>query len=279
MHLETGDLLLFTQKKSLTGWWLIDKAIEYFTNSPYVHVGLVVVDPPFLVSTGTYLWECGYEACVNPETGKQNIGVRLTPMSAVISNDKNIYVRKCKSYISDKALQKIHSEVFLKPYDMCLSDWLLATLRIDINPQKTDRFWCSAFIAYIFTQLGWLDSNTDWSIIRPCDLSSSSTYLSWKSKFYGQDTQYKNFDQSSPISSLKLKLESLMINCKQKSDSEIQVPLNEGFINIKVSEFIFETSVVDTVKTYPIMAFTKQKFLIKYILSVQKSSNYSDPLL
>jgi len=273
MHLETGDLMLFTEKKSITGWWLLDKCIEYFTHSPYVHVGIVVVDPPFLVSTGTYLWECGYEACVNPETGKQNIGVRLTPMDVVISKDKNIYVRKCKSYISDKALQKIHSEVFLKPYDMCLSDWLLATLRIDIKPQKTDRFWCSAFIAYIFTQLGWLDANTDWSIIRPCDLSSSSTYLSWKSKYYGQDTQYNNLQQTSLISCLKAKLEGLTIDYKQKSDSEIQVPLNQGFIHIKVSEFIFETSVVDTVKTYPIMAFTKQKFLIKYILDVRKSLN------
>ena len=149
MHLETGDLLLFTQKNSMTGWWLIDKAIEYFTSSPYVHVGLVVVDPPFLTSSGTYLWECGYEECVNPETGKQNIGVRLTPISVVFSKEQNIYVRKCKSYISDKILKKIHSEVFLKPYDMCLSDWLLATLRLDIKPQKTDRFWCSAFIAYI----------------------------------------------------------------------------------------------------------------------------------
>ena len=47
MHLETGDLMLFTQKNSITGWWFIDKAIEFFTNSPYVHVGLVLVDPPF----------------------------------------------------------------------------------------------------------------------------------------------------------------------------------------------------------------------------------------
>ena len=90
-------------------------------------------------------------------------------------------------------LQKIHSEVFLKPYDMCLSDWLLATLRLDISPQKTDRFWCSAFVGYIFTQLGWFDENTDWSIIRPCDLSSSSTYLSRKSNVYGVDTRYKTF--------------------------------------------------------------------------------------
>ncbi len=265
MHLETGDLMLFTQKNSITGWWLIDKAIEYFTNSPYVHVGLVVVDPPFSVSSGTYLWECGYEACVNPETGKQNIGVRLTPISVVLCKEENIYVRKCKTYISDKNLQKIHSEVFLKPYDMCLSDWLLATLRLDINPQKTDRFWCSAFVAYIFTQLGWLNDDTDWSIIRPCDLSSSSKYLSWKSKVYGVDTRYKQFERQHPISSLKSKLEALEIEYKEKSDSEIQVSLSEGFINIKVSEFIFETSVVNTVKTYPIMSFTKEKSLIKYI--------------
>uniref|UniRef100_A0A6C0H3B6 Peptidase n=1 Tax=viral metagenome TaxID=1070528 RepID=A0A6C0H3B6_9ZZZZ len=273
MHLETGDLLLFTQKKSITGWWLIDKTIEYFTNSPYVHVGLVVVDPPFSVSSGTYVWECGYEACVNPETGKQNIGVRLTPISVVLSNEQTIYVRKCKTYIPDKMLQKIHSEVFLKPYDMCLSDWLLATLRVDLRPQKTDRFWCSAFIAYIFTQIGWLDNNTDWSIIRPCDLSSSSTYISWKSKVYGGDMRYKKFERLTLIASLKLKLAALGIEYKQKSDSEIQVPLNQGFIHINISEFIFETSVVDTVKTYPIMSFTKQKSLVKYILDIRESIN------
>ena len=270
MYLETGDLMLFTQKNSLTEWWLIDKAIEYFTSSPYVHVGLVLVDPPFLVSGGTYLWECGYEACANPETGKKNIGVRLTPISVVLSKENNIYVRKCKSFIPDKILQKIHADVFLKPYDMCLSDWLLATLRLDIKPQKTDRFWCSAFIGYIFTQLGWLDSDTDWSIIRPCDLSSSSTYLSWKSKVYTGDTRYKEFEQS-PICCLKLKLAKLGIECKQKSNSELQVELSKGFIYIKISEFIFETSVVDTVKTFPIMSFTKQKVLIKYILDVYAS--------
>ena len=268
MYLETGDLMLFTEKTYLTQWWFIDKAIEYFTSSPYIHVGLVLVDPPFLVSAGTYLWECGYEACVNPETGKQNLGVRLTPISFILSqNNRNIYIRKCKSFITDQVLKKIHSDVFLKPYDMCLSDWLLATLRLDIKPQKTDRFWCSAFIGYIFTQLGWLDSNTDWSIIRPCDLSSSSTYLSWKSKVYAGDTRYKEFEQSE-ISSLKLKLEKLGLNCKQKSNSELQVELTQGFIYIKNSDFIFEITVVDTVKTFPIMVFTKQKFMIKYILDV-----------
>jgi len=71
---------------------------------------------------------------------------------------------------------------------MCLSDWLLATLRMDARPQKTDRFWCSAFVAYVLTQLGWLPEATDWSIVRPCDLSSASTYLAWDAPVYGRDT-------------------------------------------------------------------------------------------
>ena len=92
-----------------------------------------------------------------------------------------VFVRKCtrREQITDAKLRKIHSDVFLKPYDVCMSDWLLATVRLDARPQKTDRFWCSAFVAYVLTQLGFLPETTDWSIVRPCDLSSSSSYLAW----------------------------------------------------------------------------------------------------
>ncbi len=197
--LATGDIMLFTERRApkdeppsvtrlLLG--LFNKAISYFTHSPYVHVGLVVVDPPFSVAGGTYIWESGFEACVNPETGKQNLGVRLTPIGMVLCPEAigSVFVRKCTLRVADAKLTKIHSDVFLKPYDMCLSDWLLATLRLDAHPQKTDRFWCSAFVAYVITQLGWLPEGTDWSIVRPCDLSSSSTYLAWEAPVYMRDT-------------------------------------------------------------------------------------------
>ena len=189
--LATGDLMLFTaQREPRERWtvlrWLMhpfDSAIAYVTRSPYVHVGIVLVDPPFLETRGTFLWESGYEACVNPETGKQNIGVRLTPIAAVLGPEARgtVFARKCtrRERITDAKLRKIHSDVFLKPYDMCMSDWLLATARLDARPQKTDRFWCSAFVAYVLTQLGSLPETTDWSIVRPCDLSSSSSYLAW----------------------------------------------------------------------------------------------------
>lgn len=184
MDLGTGDLVLFTASRGL--WAPLDWMISRVTRSPYVHVGLVVVDPPFLDARGTFLWEAGYEACANPETGKNNLGVRLTPIAAVPR--EGAFVRKCTLRIPDARLSKIHADVFLKPYDVCLSDWLLATLRLDAEPQKTSRFWCSAFVAYVLTRLGWLPESTDWSIVRPCDLSSASTFLAWTAPVYLRDT-------------------------------------------------------------------------------------------
>ena len=184
--LGTGDLLLFTARQGPSIWGPLDWAIARFTRSPYVHVGIVVVDPPFSVPRGTYLWESGYETCVNPETGKNNLGVRLTPIADVVCS--GAFVRKCTLRISDAKLAKIHSDVFLKPYDVCLSDWLLATLRLDAEPQKTGRFWCSAFVAYVLTRLGYLPESTDWSIVRPSDLSSASTFLAWTAPVYLRDT-------------------------------------------------------------------------------------------
>ena len=189
MDLATGDLVLFTARRASL-WLPLDWAISLFTRSPYVHVGLVVVDPPFSVPRGTYLWECGYEACANPETGKNNLGVRLTPIAAVLcpSARGTVFVRKCTLRVPDAKLAKIHADVFLKPYDVCITDWLLATLRLDAAPQKTDRFWCSAFVAYVLTRLGWVPEDTDWSVVRPCDLSSSSTFLAWTAPVYTRDT-------------------------------------------------------------------------------------------
>jgi hypothetical protein len=191
MDLRTGDLLLFTERRVPPRWalGLLDAAISYFTRSPYVHVGLVLVDPPFCTARGTYLWESGYEACVDPETGTRHLGVRLTPMEAVLCPEArgSVFVRKCTLRVADAKLTKIHADVFMKPYDVCLSDWLLAAARVDAAPQKTDRFWCSAFVAYVLAQLGWLSEGTDWSIVRPCDLSSSSTYLAWEAPVYTRD--------------------------------------------------------------------------------------------
>jgi hypothetical protein len=191
--LQTGDLILFSCKTS--HWTLFDAAIRFFTGSDYVHVGMVLIDPPFRnVPRGKYLWESGWEPTPDPQDGLLKLGVRITPLSKINVCESHIYIRKCTRPVALTSLTSIHTEVYLKPYDMCLSDWLLATVRVDKQPQKTDRFWCSAFVAFVMTRLGWLLDTTDWSIVRPCDLSSSSAYLFWNESVYGKDTYVSHSD-------------------------------------------------------------------------------------
>ena len=39
--------------------------------------------------------------------------------------------------------------------------------------RHTNRFWCSALVAFIYTELGLIDSNTDWSNMAPSDLANN----------------------------------------------------------------------------------------------------------
>ena len=80
---------------------------------------------------------------------------------------------------NDKVLKSINDVVHNKPYDIIPKDWLNALLRKDNNPQKTDRFWCSALIGYIYTKVGILHESTDWSILRPSDFALNSENLSF----------------------------------------------------------------------------------------------------
>ena len=189
--LDTGDLLLFAGTNSgLLG--LMDKAITYFTKSPYTHVGVVLKDPTFIHSSlkGLYLWESGWEnGNPDPQDGKVKLGVQITPLYEILDSYKNngyVYCRKItkgRELFTNNKLLDIHSVVYCKPYDLVPTDWFGAINRTDISPQKTSRFWCSALVAYIYTKLGILQEKTDWSIVRPSDFSSNGDYLQYSGDF------------------------------------------------------------------------------------------------
>ena len=69
----------------------------------------------------------------------------------------------------------MHKTVYDKPYDCLPKDWIAALFHETngTDARTTKHFWCSALVGYIYTQLGLLSENTDWSILRPSDFSSS----------------------------------------------------------------------------------------------------------
>lgn len=186
-HLRTGDIILFDSQN--TGIFkLFDSAIKFFTKSNYNHIAMVLVNPTFMAKTcnlpienftGYFVWESSWEGEPDPQDGKVKLGVQLTPLEEVIKNNKGkIFIRKIectdelynKTFTNEK-LEIIHKTVYDKIYDCNPIDWLGALFRFDISPKKTNSFWCSALVGIIYSKLGIILENIDWSILRPSDFS------------------------------------------------------------------------------------------------------------
>ena len=177
-NLNTGDILLFSGNDSC-----ISSLIKKFTNSEVTHVGMILKDPDFIHPSlkGYYVWESGKEDEPDPQDNKTKFGVQITPFEEIYQSYQedsgNIYVRKVNQpnniFTIDK-LEGIHKVIYDKPYDIVPKDWIEGYLQKDSDPQKTNRFWCSALLGYIYTQCGCLNKYTDWSILRPCDFSDTT---------------------------------------------------------------------------------------------------------
>lgn len=202
-NLRTGDLVLFsTQTTGILG--VFDSIIRYFSDSPYTHIGIVIKEKKLgyktLDSTKTYIWESGYEGTPDPQDGKIRLGVQITNLESMMKKYKGkLYVRKldcstaeCQRIFNPELLNKLQAQVYGKPYDFNIVDWLGAFGRYDCKPQKVDRFWCSAFVGYIYTHAKILKDSTDWSILRPSDFSveDNDTNLDYNSNVVLEQQQY-----------------------------------------------------------------------------------------
>ena len=193
--LKTGDILLFVEAREFGFLGLFNWAIRSVTHSDYSHCAMVLRDPTFIHPSlkGLYFWESGWEGTPDAEDGKVKLGVQITPLDSFLKNFQGkLYVRQLNQgaeLITDDKLTEVHDVVYNKPYDIVPLDWLQAISRKDSNPQKTDRFWCSALVSYFWVKFGFLSKDTDWSIVRPSDLSSDSDQLTINNCCnYGVDT-------------------------------------------------------------------------------------------
>tara|TARA_B100001123_G_C15317408_1_gene1026654 strand:- start:858 stop:1469 length:612 start_codon:yes stop_codon:yes gene_type:complete len=178
-NLKTGDILLFDYGGGgIMG--CCSCLIKSLTRSNISHVCMVLKDPVFIhpYLKGYYVWESNWEGTLDPQDDKLKFGVQLTSLETILQNyrKKNsiVYVRRIScdpEMFCAKNLEAIHKVVYDKIYDINPIDWINAIERKDNEPQKTDRFWCSALVGYIYTKCGLLNKDTDWSILRPSDFS------------------------------------------------------------------------------------------------------------
>jgi hypothetical protein len=180
-ELDTGDIILYQ-----TSFWY-SRLIEYFTSSPYSHISIVLKNPTWLdpeLKEEYYLLESGGEVFPDAIHDKKVFGVQVISFNKVLDEYKNknyghLYYRKLKTDISKNEIhtkiKNIYKVIQGEPYDIDPSDWLVALK--DLNEpldkisgyEKTNTFWCSALVAYIYSLLGFLDKNIPWTIISPSD--------------------------------------------------------------------------------------------------------------
>ena len=178
-NLKTGDILLFNNK-SKNCFGLFTDIIKIVTKSQFSHVAMVLVNPTYIKSNlkGLYIWESSIEKQPDPQDGKYKLGVQITPFEEIYDeyekSNSQIYLRKLHvktGLITKKKILEIHKKVYDKPYDLDPFDWIQEVIGKDKHPKKTDRFWCSALIGYIYSKLGIIDPKTDWSFLRASDFS------------------------------------------------------------------------------------------------------------
>ena len=129
--------------------------------------------------------------------GKLKLGVQITPIQEILhayQGKGHVFIRQLicpPNLFNNEKLLQIHNVVYDKPYDIVPKDWVEAFFKTDSHPQKTDRFWCSALVGYIYTQAEILDSNTDWSILTPNDFSLDGENLKFNGISRLANTEYK----------------------------------------------------------------------------------------
>lgn len=185
--LQTGDIVLFQ------GRTFLSYLLEYFGRSSYSHVGMIIRNPSFLnpeLEDGIYLLESGWNPIPDVETGKIQMGVQLHFLEDILKEcqPNTVYVRKVdcnRDREFYEKLQTIHQTVQNRPYDLNPWDWLMGlysmkeSLPLEPSYQRTDRFWCSALLAYIFDQLQ-LIQPVNWTLVAPREFSDSGVMLSFR---------------------------------------------------------------------------------------------------
>lgn len=188
--LKTGDMLLchgYNPKGLDPG---LDGLIEFATHSPWEHAAIVIRDPWWLTDskgqplTGLYVYQSGSGPNGYPDIINGNVcGVTLNRMYDFLANRQHIYVRSIENVSWTPNMKTKFVEAFNeshgKPYDKNCCEWLCTgidsffccKLCRCFVPKRTNRFWCSALVAWMYESVNWINPKIDWSALTPADLA------------------------------------------------------------------------------------------------------------
>lgn len=193
-QLNTFDLIVCQGQD----YWF-SSIVEYFTRSPYSHVGIILRDPTDLNPelNGLYFLESGQESSPDAEDHQRKFGVQITDFDKWMTNyTGHVYIRRLTTQLDRQELlqrfHEIHQTVHNKPYDEWAPDLLRCWLDLDLgNTQQTQRFFCSALVSYVYSQLGILPSSLKWDLITPGYLASSELNIITINSRFGNLEQLK----------------------------------------------------------------------------------------
>ena len=106
-NLETGDIILYSEKI------FYERVIQYFTNSKYTHIAMMLKDPIYINPSlkGLYIIESGVESFNDAEDNEKKFGVQIVSFDKIMEKwEGEIFVRKLH-YKRDKDFYKKLSEV------------------------------------------------------------------------------------------------------------------------------------------------------------------------
>lgn len=188
MDYETGDIFLFS------GNYLVSEAIEFIIHNKWTHVSMVVKNPDFLMNTpkkdGLYLYESDGVELPDVDTGDKLLGVQLVDLQERINTYKGcVCYRKLNWNKTEdekhSILKTVYNTTFHKTYDWNIINliepmiykkyWILDKLFYR-NSRRTDAFFCSALMAYVYTQFGIMKNDTLWDTIYPQYFAENTNY-------------------------------------------------------------------------------------------------------
>lgn len=174
--LKTGDIVLFN------GSYLSSFVVKVASRSKWSHVGMVWENPPGY-KEGRYLLSSDITMAEN--------GVQILPLEEMIRDYrgevwiKNLYIVKGNRYDIFASLNFLFKQTRGVDYNFFPPDIIRLINKSGCSWRRkaTNWFVCSTYVAYLYTKLGVICRDNDWSVVHPKDFVEAKS-LPWVNCYF-----------------------------------------------------------------------------------------------